>query len=438
MSQVVIAILLVVVLFAALMWKKIPTPITMMVVPFIFALIAGYSLVETATVVATQFDRLMNSVGYMILFSLIYFQAVADCGMFDIIIGKLLKVVGNKMSVPVILVLTSVISLIVSLTANITAAYLVTVPIVITLYKLYDIDRVASIVLIGTSLVIFSFVPWSFGLAMSSQTIGVQISDLSAAALPWAMCFIPVMVLEWIYFTLAHKKKHGTLGLPQSAAELEEGEKKENPLARPKLFWFNLILFLAVVLCLTLTKLPAWFVFAAAAFLTVMVNYTDAPGKVWNEAAVPILNILLMLLAVSAYIAVFSFTPQGGTSLLTALSTWLVAVVPGSLLRYIGVIFIALAVFIVRLVPYQMYIAMYPMIASVGVAFGIPAVAMVAPLAVVMGMGTAVSPMTATTYVATAVAEVDIMELGKRGVLYMEVGVLIALLIGALFGLLPV
>ena len=186
MSQVVIAILLVVVLFAALMWKKIPTPITMMVVPFIFALIAGYSLVETATVVATQFDRLMNSVGYMILFSLIYFQAVADCGMFDIIIGKLLKVVGNKMSVPVILVLTSVISLIVSLTANITAAYLVTVPIVITLYKLYDIDRVASIVLIGTSLVIFSFVPWSFGLAMSSQTIGVQISDLSAGALPWA------------------------------------------------------------------------------------------------------------------------------------------------------------------------------------------------------------------------------------------------------------
>ena len=185
MSQVVIAILLVVVLFAALMWKKIPTPITMMVVPFIFALIAGYSLVETATVVATQFDRLMNSVGYMILFSLIYFQAVADCGMFDIIIGKLLKVVGNKMSVPVILVLTSVISLIVSLTANITAAYLVTVPIVITLYKLYDIDRVASIVLIGTSLVIFSFVPWSVGLAMASQSPQLSSRRGRRRRIPW-------------------------------------------------------------------------------------------------------------------------------------------------------------------------------------------------------------------------------------------------------------
>ena len=46
--------------------------------------------------------------------------------------------------------------------------------------------------------------------------------------------------------------------------------------------------------------------------------------------------------------------------------------------------------------------------------------------------------MTATTYVSTAVAEVDIMELGKRGVIYMEVGVIIATLFATVFGLLPV
>ena len=155
-------------------------------------------------------------------------------------------------------------------------------------------------------------------------------------------------------------------------------------------------------------------------------------------AADAILNILLMLLAVSAYIAVFSYAPEGGTSLLNALSTWLVGSVPEFLLRYSGVIFIILAVIIVRLVPYQMYMAMFPMIASVGLAFDISAVAMIAPLAVVMGMGSAVSPMTATTYVSTAVAEVDIMELGKRGVIYMEVGVIVALIFGTVFGLLPV
>ncbi len=439
MDPLIIAILLVVVLFVGLMFKKIPTPITMMVIPVIFALFAGYTLDETLGAVGKQFNSLMLSVGYMILFSLIYFQSVTDSGMFDIIIDKLMGVVGDKINVVVIFVLTSVISLIVSLTANITAAYLVTVPIIIGLYKRFNIDRVASIVLIGTSLVVFSFVPWSFGLAMAAETVGANLAELSAASMPWAMCFIPVIVLEWVYFSFMHKKKHGTLGLPQGAeAEEIASEKKENPFARPKLFWFNLLLFVAVVATLTLTKLPAWSIFAAAAFLGSLVNYFKKPGEVWNRSAAPIINILLMLLAVSAYIAVFNYKPEGGTSLLAVLSTWLVGAVPGPLLQYSSIIFILLAVFIVRLVPYQMYIAMYPMIASVGAAFGIPAVAIVAPLAVVMGMGTAVSPMTATTYVSTAVAEVDIMDLCKRGVIYMEVGVVIALGIGAICGLLPV
>lgn len=438
MDPVIIAILLVVVLFAGLMWNKIPTPITMMVIPVVFSLIAGYDLTATVGAIGNQFNSLMLSVGYMILFSLIYFQLLTDSGMFDIIIDKLLSLVGDKINVAVILVLTSVISLIVALTSNITAAYLVTIPIVLQLYKRFDIDRVAAIVLIGTSLVIFSFVPWSFGLAMNAQMVGADINELSTSAMPWAMCFIPVMVIEWVYFTLAHKKKHGTLGLPQNAGEVEAAEKAENPLARPKLFWFNLILFVGVVLCLTLTKLPAWSIFAAAAFLMTLVDYFKEGGKVWNKAAAPIVNILLMLLAVSAYIAVFNFTPEGGTSLLATLSAWLVGAVPSFLLQFAAVIFIAIAVFIVRLVPYQMYIAMFPMLAGVMAAFGVPAVAVVAPLVVVMGMGSAVSPMTATTYVSTAIAEVDIMDLGKRGVIYMEVGVLVALVIGAVFGLLPV
>ena len=103
MDPVIIAILLVVILFAALLWNKIPTPITMMVIPFVFALIAGYTLLETATAVANQFNSLMTSVGYMILFSLLYFQVVTDCGMFDTIIDKLLSIVGTKINVPVIL-----------------------------------------------------------------------------------------------------------------------------------------------------------------------------------------------------------------------------------------------------------------------------------------------------------------------------------------------
>ena len=108
------------------------------------------------------------------------------------------------------------------------------------------------------------------------------------------------------------------------------------------------------------------------------------------------------------------------------------------MIRFTTVIFMVLLVGIVRIVPYQIVVAMYPMLVSIGANFGISAVMFVAPLVAFIGLGTGVSPMTSSTYVSTALAEVDINDLGKRGVVIMTASAIVATLLGTVFGVLPV
>lgn len=439
MSLTSMVITMIIVLLALIIWNRIPIPIVMMTVPFVFALICGYGMDNVIRIVETQFQTTMDTIGYMLLFSLIYFQMLTETGMFEQIIQVILQIIGDKMNVVTVFVLTTVIALIVGLTTNIVAIYLIVFPVTIPLYKKFGINRIAAVILVQTASCVLAFLPWNYNLTLGVASTGCDLNDLSAAALPWGMCLIPVVVLQWMYFAARHKKEHGTLGLGQrketeSVKEAENGDLN----ARPQLIWINAVIFVIVIMALTVSLLPSWFVFCAAAFITTIINYRKEYGAIWNKCAAPFLNILTMLLAVSAYIAVFNHVPENGKSMAEEVAFWLVSVVPGSMMRFSAVICLLVLVLLVRVVPYQILVAMYPMLVSIGATFGISAVSIVAPLSAYIGLGTGVSPMTASTYVSSALSEVDVRELGTRGVGIMFVSVLAAAAVAAGFGILPI
>lgn len=450
------AMMMIVILLVLIIRSRIPAPVIMMSVPVGFALICGYGMSDTLDRIMAQFHSVMGNMGYMLLFSLIYFQMLTETGMFEQMVQAVLKAVGDKMNVVVVLVLTTVIALAVGLTTNIVAVYLIVFPIVIPLYKKFNMDRIAAVILAQTASCVFAFLPWNYNLTLGVAGTGCDLKELAAASFPWSMCLIPVIALQWIYFSLRHRKEHGTLRAEMtseagmtSEAEMTSGAElsseagvsgdvpEENLNARPQLFWINTAVFMAVIAALTVFSLPAWFVFCMAAFATTIINYCKDYAPIWNKCAPAFLNILTMLLAVSAYIAVFTYAPEGGSSMAEALAAWLIGVVPGSMMRYAAVLFLLALVLLVRLAPYQISAAMYPMLVSIGAEFGIPAVAIVAPLITCIGLGTGVSPMTASTYVSAELAEVEMDELGRRGVGIMCVSLFGVVIVAALWGILP-
>mgnify|MGYP003293243858 CR=1 FL=1 len=416
MSPTLMAVIMLVVVIACILWNKIPMNFVMFVVPLVCMFGLGYNLGEVSGFIINQVNTVMASAGYMLLFGLVYFSMLTETGMFEIIINKMLSLLGNKMNVIVIFVMTSLISCVAYLTASMSTSYLIVFPIMIPLFRKFKIDRNYAFLICQTAISAMCWLPWGIGVVNSAMMAGVSPEELASASIPWGLCFIPAMILQWVYFAICHKKKEGTLGLPAVAAEVVETEKKEaNPNARPQFFWVNLLVFVAVVVCLAYFKLPSYLVFIAACMVTAMINYPKDFGKIWNKAGLTFFNVLIMLIAICFYLAVFNMSKMDPEtqeilrpSMVSALAETLTTVFPAFLMKYMFLIFLLLVVPIIHFVPYQLYNTMYPLFISVGAIFGMGSMAIIAPFVCNLGLATSVTPMNSATYVGCTLCDIEV------------------------------
>ena len=118
MSPTMMAVIMLVVVIACILWNKIPMNFVMFAVPLVCMFGLGFTLTEVSGFIVNQVNTVMASAGYMLLFGLVYFTMLTETGMFDTIIGKLVSLVGDKMNVVVIFVVTTLISCVAYLTAS--------------------------------------------------------------------------------------------------------------------------------------------------------------------------------------------------------------------------------------------------------------------------------------------------------------------------------
>ncbi len=417
MNPTVMAIIMMVVVIALILWNKISMNFIMYVVPFVCALALGYKFTDVSTAIINQIANVMGSVGWMLLFGLIYFTMVTETGMFDTIINKFVSLVGKRMNVVVVMVMTSVLSAIAYLTANMSTTYLIIFPVMMPLFKKFHMDQRMAFILCQISISAMCWLPWGIGLVNSAMMAGVSAEELASASIPWGLCFIPAIILVWIYFAFVHKRKNGTLGLPEGESldgSAPGAAKEVNPNNRPKLFWFNLAVFVVVVVCLAVFKFPSYLVFIFASIITALVNYPKDFGKIWNKAGMTFFNVLLMLISICFYLAVFNMTPVGADgapitelSMVQSLCTTLENVFPEFLMKYMSLILLILVVPIIHFIPYQVYNTLYPLFISIGASFGIGSIDVIAPFVCNLGLATSVTPMNSSTYVGCTLCEID-------------------------------
>ena len=411
MNTLIMAIVLMLVVVATVITKKLPFNFVLFVVPVICALLLRYSVEETSTFIVEQFASMMKSAGFMLLFAFLYFQMLTEAGVFDTIVSAVTRKLGNKMNVIVIMILTTLIGGFGILTGNFTPAYLITFPLMVPLYKKFDFDREAAFIIAQTAMSALCFIPWGIGMAYTASSAGLDANELAAASLPWGLCFIPAIILQWIYFGIKHKKRVGTFQAVAATEEEKVEEKKENPNLRPKLFWVNLIIFILSLVALGIFGIKPYFVFIFATVITAMLNYRDNFGEIFAKVGTMYMNILLMLLAINVYQAVFN-----NTGMVEALSDGLMNVCPAFLLRYIHIILLLLSVLIIYVVPFQIFNALYPIFISIGAGFGIPAVAVIAPFVCNLSLATSSTPTNASTYTGCALTETEVQHFCKKAV----------------------
>ena len=226
------------------------------------------NITELGDMIINQVNTAMKSAGYMILFAMIYFTMLGETGMFDTLIKSFLKLSHGRLNVYMVMIITSVIAAMGMLTATVATAYLIVFPIMLPIYKKMKFDHASAMIIAQTAIAGMCFVPWGIAVVNSSVFAGVDPMELSRRLVPVAVCFIPAIVLQWIYFGYVHKKQGGLMTIDWSADEGESGEQKKSELARPGLFWLNLILFVAVIIMLVKSVMPAYMIFILASALT--------------------------------------------------------------------------------------------------------------------------------------------------------------------------
>lgn len=416
MNPTIVAILMVVVVIGFILWNKIPMNFVMFTIPFVCFFLLGYNLTEASGFILSQINTVMTSSGYMLLFGLIYFTMLTETGVFAIIINKVISMLGDKMNAVVVMVMTTAISCVAYLTANMSTTYLIVFPIMLTLFKRYKIDQEYAFLLCQTAIGAMCWLPWGIGTVNSAVMAGVSPEELGAASIPWGLCFIPAIILQWFYFAICHKKKVGTLGIPQGGVETAgEAKQEENPNFRPKLLWVNLLGFVVVVIALAVFKVPSYLVFIAASIFTALVNYPKDFGAIWNKAGATFFNVLIMLLGICFYLAAFNAQSEGKQSMVGALAEAMTGIFPPFLMKYMFVIFLLLAVPIIHFIPFQVYNTMYPLFISVGAGFGMGAMAIIAPFVCNLALATSVTPMNSATYVGCTLCEIDVDHYCNRG-----------------------
>lgn len=429
MNLTVVAIIMVAAVIAFAFAKKVPMQFILCVVPVICGLLAGFNIGEVGEMAMGQITKSMQSAGIMCLFAMVYFTMLSETGMFNIVIRRILRLTKGRVSIYMIMIITSVISGIGFLTAQVVTAYSIVFPAMLPLYKKIQFNKASAMVIAQTSIAAMGFIPWGIAVVNSSVFANVDAMELSRRLMPVSACFIPFIILQWVYFGYKQKKQ----GLPMTVEWTDDmGEDKdEKGFSRPKLFWFNFLLFLMVITALVTAVVPSYLVFVIAAFLTLLVNYPEPKvyQKLLNQAGGRFFNTLMMLIGISVFLGVFN-----ESGMVKALATFVVSVFPQILTRYIHIILAAIMVLVIRFMPNKIYNSMYPALISVGAKFGLTGVDVIAPFVCNMSLGTGASPFTATTHVGTALLDIEMDDYCRQAVPVLEITnvliIALALLVG--------
>ncbi|MFS0634279.1 citrate:proton symporter [Mesobacillus foraminis] len=422
--------LMVAVFMFLIMTGRLSALIALIVVPVAFAVIGGFGS-ELGPMLIEGINQLAPT-GVMLMFAILYFGIMIDAGLFDPVVGAILKAVkGDPLK---IVVGTAVLALVVSLDGDGTTTYMITISAMLPLYQRLGMNPLIlpAVAIMGVG--VTNLTPWGGPTARAVSALSL---DMSEVFVP----LVPVMIggAAWVIFVayMFGKKERKRLGvldiakLPQKdrlafrqqAAAIEVSEEK-----RPKLLWvnFTLTVLLLAALIMGIMPLPALFMIAFA--IAILINYPnlDDQKERIKEHAGNVLAVVSLVFAAGAFTGILS-----GTKMVDAMANSLVALIPDALGPFLPIITAITSMpFTFFMSNDAYYFGMLPIIAEAATNYGINPVEIAR--ASLLGQPVhLLSPLVASTYLLVGMSKVDFGDFQKFTIKW-TVGTTLAMLVVAL------
>ena len=451
MSEAVVGILgfaCIVAIVVTLFKSKTLPSIAFIVFPMILAtvlVVTGYySWDNVASLIKSGFSS-TGPTAALFVFSVLYFGIMTDAGMFDVIIGKLMKLV--KDNVIGVCVMTCIIALIGHLDGGGASTFCIVVPAMLPVYKKMHMRPTTLLQIAVLAMGVLNLMPWAGPTMRAASVLGIEAGELWQTLLPIQAFGIVLALAHAVICGVIEKKRGAGMNgkLAQIEGEVEicdtEDTAAQNELARPKLFLFNIVLTLAVIALLIVDIFPSYVPFMIGVAASILVNYPGSKlqKKVINSHAGPALMMCSTLMGAAVLMGVLVKNVEGTTSVITCMSNLISSILPAALGRHLPLVIGILSVPLALAFDTDSYFyGMLPVMIGIGEGFGIASLPIAVAMVVCRNCATFISPMVPATLLGVGLADIDIKDHIKNSFFWVWGFSILCMIVAIIFGIIPV
>lgn len=397
---------LMILIVALLLWGKSTPAVVFILLPIIVGFAVGFTAEEMSGYIASGVSGVATT-AILFIFAVLFFGVMNDAGVFDVIVGKVLKLVGNNITL--LMFATVLIAFIGHLDGSGATTLLICIPPLLPIYKKMNVRPINLLCITTLTMGVMNIVPWGGPCGRTAAALEVGTSEIWRYCIPAQVVGI-VLILGLCVLLSRNEKKRGAGYNPAAEAETVSVETvaEVNELHRPKLFWFNIALIVAVVLMLTMTKVATHITFMIALAIGLTVNYPSQKMQMERVKAhaTDALTMAFTALASGVLIGIMGKSP-----ILDAMTQMALSAMPESMAPHLHVLFAAVNS------PLSMFIhgdaltyGILPIVNQIVSVYGIPAAAVGAAFLITFGPAIYIMPMTAATYMGLGLTNVELKD----------------------------
>ncbi|MGW1655464.1 CitMHS family transporter [Streptomyces atratus] len=463
-----------------IMMKKMSPIAALVLIPALFCVAVGKG--------AKLGDYVIEGVGNlaptaaMLMFAIVYFGVMIDVGLFDPIVRGILRFC--KADPMRIVVGTAVLAAIVSLDGDGSTTFMITVSAMYPLYKRLKMSLVVMTGVAATANGVMNTLPWGGPTARAATALKLDAGDIFVPMIPALGVGLVAVLLLAVVLGRRERKRLGTLTLdevlatetvtepetvlvgtgggsdrtrkssggsgtgtgadgdePEDAeaedaeANADEGFKGLDPgraTLRPKLYWFNAGLTVALLTAMITELMPIPVLFLLGAALALTVNFPHMPDQRARIAAHAdnVLNVSGMVFAAAVFTGVLS-----GTGMVDHMADWLVGAIPDGMGPHMAIVTGILSIPLTYFMSNDgFYFGVVPVLAEAGAAHGVSPLEIARASLVGQPLHMS-SPLVPAVYVLVGMAKVEFGDHTRFTVKWAALTSLVVLCAGLLFGI---